>query len=120
MARHHRSLAFVITFTTATWLIGTIGCQASLAQAGGAPVPALISDAPVDSGDRTPSGATSGRVVAAPSRITDFAPAERSVTVDAGATPYKRTGLLIVRSVGEAVSIVPAIDPDRQNGERVG
>ena len=90
MARHDRSLAFVITFTTATWLIGTIGCQAHLAQAGGAPVPALISDAPVDSGDRTPSDATSGRVVAAPGRITDFAPAERSVTVDAGTVNLRR------------------------------
>ncbi len=84
MARHHRSLALVITFTTAAWLIGIIGCQASLAQGGGAPVPALISDAPVHSGE------TSGRIVAAPSRITDFAPAESSVTVDAGTVNLRR------------------------------
>ena len=90
MARHHRSLALVITFATATWLIGTIGCQASLVQGGGAPVPALISDAPVDSGERTPAGETRGRVVAAPSRITDFAPAESSITVDAGTVNLRR------------------------------
>ena len=90
MARHHRSLAFVFWFTTATWLIGTIGCHAGLAQAGGAPVPALISDAPVDSGERTPSGARNGRVVAAPGRITDFAPAESSITVDAGTVNLRR------------------------------
>jgi len=90
MARTHRSIALVIAFTTATWLIGTIGCQVSHAQAGGAPVPALISDAPVDSGNRTPADATSGRVVAAPSRITDFAPAESSVTVDAGTVNLRR------------------------------
>jgi len=90
MARHHRSLALVLTFATAGWLIGTIGCQASLAHGGGAPVPALISDAPVNSGDRTPAGETRGRVVAAPSRITDFAPAESSVTVDAGTLNLRR------------------------------
>jgi hypothetical protein len=90
MARHHRSLAFAFTLTTATWLIGTIGCHAGVTQAGGAPVPALISDAPVDSVNRTPSGPTRGRVVAAPGRITDFAPAESSVTVDAGTVNLRR------------------------------
>ena len=90
MARHHRSLALIFTVTTATWLIGAIGCQTSLAQVGGAPVPALISDAPLDSGDWTPARETSGRVVAAPSRITDFSPAESSVTVDAGTVDLRR------------------------------
>jgi len=79
-----------MAFTTAAWLTGTIGCQASVAQGGGAPVPALISDAPVHSGRPAPAGETRGRVVAAPSRITDFAPAESSVTVDAGTVNLRR------------------------------
>ncbi len=78
MARHNRMFALALTCTTATWLIATAGCQTRPATTKGAPVPALISDAPVGSARET-----RGRVVTAPSRITDFAPAETSITVDA-------------------------------------
>jgi len=74
-----------LTAVTASWLIATAGCQAGHATSKGAPVPALISDAPVGSG-----GQTGGRVVSAPSRITDFAPAETSITVDAATVSLRR------------------------------
>ncbi|MCH6552129.1 MAG: hypothetical protein IH804_08975, partial [Planctomycetes bacterium] len=89
MARHDRTLALAVTCATA-WLIATAGCLSASGTSGPAPQPALISDAPVNPGSGSATGLTSGQVVAGPSRITDFAPVESSIAVDAATVNMRR------------------------------
>ena len=89
MGRHDRSFALAVT-CAASCLLATAGCRSASEISGPAPRPALISDAPVNLGSGSTRDDSRGRIVAAPSRITDFAPTESSITVDAATVNMRR------------------------------
>ncbi len=88
MSRFHRLLRQVVACVALLGFPILLACQNSrTTYADNAPVPALISDRPLGEG----SGSIgSGRVVEAPARITDFAPMEASITVDAATVNLRR------------------------------